>query len=923
MLGFIIGGIALVPAYGYYSNIYLPSTTNPSQHGDPFTTLWNGQIPQTYSSITGATFDFFAGPPNGAPNNGIQCGGGCAGVQTFSHAVFASEIILVVIELDLNNTSCLGVSDSQGNSYSIENCFATHNMVEQIEFSRMSGTGSVTFSLTATAGNYYASFFGYRGVGTVLPSVSHVVTTSSAASTDAITTSAFSGILFGRFTIDNTTIAGAVGLTGTARQGFTWIATDTRVISAGESSTIPTITWSWTGMTCHVCFLTNVAIPLTNGQPNTCDSTGYQCFNAIVVGGNIEMKQNATFPAIALTNSSIDLSQGVGKALTMAFSIAQYPGAFGPSQGLTVGWFLRQNSTLPNTLGWTPLKDNAVALLVMFTVNPGVINYYVYIQRQLGQQLWQGSPTPTCNQVATIFLCAKNSTTPGTLALPLELNFTGATASGSGVTTASSESYLCTDIGKASTTCNLGGENNQPVSWANTNLQLNFTLPWLNIQNNYYAGLWESAGSPGSGSFQWNTAQSLGPNSIISVFTPPASSQNPNIAEGGFFGWIGRSLGGAWNAAAGALAPITNPILGFGNSLLSVFTSGLIQAGNLLIQGLTTLESIMVGVMNVIGNFLGWGNVGTSMQQMINALVTLFTNGSVATFFGDLPTIFARLIDNIDIAIPWLPIAFNTASNLTLLGVNAIVFLPTLIKFVFFWVSGVFVTVLILFWFIYTGDDALGGMLGFLETTEWLIFGIGLGFVAELVNYFLDIVTYLIGLIPKPFVQMVAHAVPRMPVVQTNANFVSPSFDLAEVRAGNMLSILSWMIGVTFLDWYEQVTPALPGSIGALLPSAASSLTGLAGLLPLLEILTAFVGVAAIVFWPLMRMMEFSLGEVGGPSVTLGPGRRLNAGPSGIHIGSGTKHFQGRLEKKLGLRVEEKKQEAEIKSSGASSMGVG
>jgi len=56
---------------------------------------------------------------------------------------------------------------------------------------------------------------------------------------------------------------------------------------------------------------------------------------------------------------------------------------------------------------------------------------------------------------------------------------------------------------------------------------------------------------------------------------------------------------------------------------------------------------------------------------------------------------------------------------------------------------------------------------------------------------------------------MVAHAFPRIPIVETNARFVNPSFDLAAIRSGNMLSVWAWFIDFTFLAWYNGVTPAL------------------------------------------------------------------------------------------------------------------
>ena len=910
MLSLIISGIALVPAYGYYSNVYLPST-HPSQP-DPFTTLWNGQIPSTVSSTVAVGF-------NDICTANVNC------VST-AFSTSGKDVIVVV------GWACStgAISDSQGNTWSTlgsvtgyGNWSLTTVAWGFFAIDSKSGSDTVTWNCNGFSGYVALAYHGFTSLGNEHDSGSLLVPDPNPQTISVSSGSIALEVSIGfRQTLACPTVSqtsptprhtdSQCGINGT-NNSYVALEGDSGPFNSAQSVT-------QTGTFTNIAAFWHSMIELKGRVSPPCSFSGYQCLNASILSGNIQLTSNATFPGIAMSNDSIDLSTGASKAI--AFGIMNVGNVVTSSNGVGAefGWFLRQNGTLPNTPFWSPTNDSSVVLLETLTVTANKFNYYLYMQRSLGQRLFIGSENPSCSQVYSLFLCASNTTNNSPTFTPLVLNYTGAST---GTGTAPGQSYLCTDTGGGATTCNFGGVNNAAIALANTILRINFTQPWLNLQNNYYVGYWQRANYPLGTTLSWATSNSQNTNNVISVFTPGGSTLNPDIAEGGFFGWVGRSLGGAWNAVAGTLGPIVAPALNLGNSLLAAFVSALIQAGNLLIQGLTVLESIMVAAMNAIGNFIGWGNVGTSMQQLITALVTLFTNGSVTTFFGDLPTVIGRFIDYINVAVPWLPIAFNTASNVILLGVNAIVFIPTLVQFTFFWVSGVFVTVLILFWFIYTGDDALGGMLAFLETAEWFIFGLGVGLVSNIVNFFLDIVTYLIGLIPKPFVQMVAHAIPRLPIVDTGAHFVSPSFDLGEVRAGNMLSILSWMIGLTFLDWYEQVTPALPGSIGALLPSAAASLTGLTGLLPLLEILTAFVGLAALVFWPLTRMMEYALGDIGNIPLTMGPGRRLNAGPSGIRLRVGGKRFQGRLEKKLGERKEAAKQAAEIKAAGASSMGIG
>lgn len=929
MLSLIIAGIALVPLYGYYHFQVQPALQNGNR--DPFTTIWNGQIPNTFSTQNaGSSTITFNSKVNatGARNANSP-------ISLPAITVTSGDTIIVTLSSRDNTGVDYGksttVTDTQSNTYTTRVfiigqacCGFDYNTF--VYTAKASATGSNTITLNNPLDQIvYTSLVGldYSGVKGFGNIANQTYTSSSQTGTNSlsITTATTGSVILETYaggSASATTLA-SPNSGQTIRNDFIAVVqtSDKTGISGSNSQSY---NWNNPSLNCSagsLCGFTFVMLELTNTQSAIlCEQVGYHCSNSSIINGDINLNATSGRNAVVLDTSQIDLSTGVNKSIAFGQLITASP-CSPQCANSEVAWFLTvngttvtNNSTLNNLslLNYNPLNDTSVALEVLRVwTSTTSVNYYVYMQRTLGQasRISGQSDNPyssgTCPQSSTIFLCTVSTHGTNAGSLSLALNFTG-NSNGSG----NGESYLCIDAGAGSTTCQLGGKNNVQVNLANTNFAINFTQPWINIQQKYYLGYWSSSpqivNSP-----TVVTSDTVGStfSPVISLYTPSGSGKT-NGQD--FFGWIGSSLGGAWNQVAGALAPITNPVFAFGNSLLSVFISGLIQAGNLLIKGLTVLESIMVSVMNTIGNFLGWGNVGTSMQQLINAMVTLFTNGSVATFFGDLPTVVSRFIDYINVAIPWLPIAFNIASNVILLGVNAIVFIPTLVKFIFFWVSGVFVIVLIVFWFIYTGDDALGGMLAFLETAEWFIFGLGVGLVSNIVNFFLDIVTYLIGLIPKPLVQMVAHAMPRLPIVQTGAHFISPSFDLGEVRAGNMLSILSWMIGLTFLDWYEQVTPALPGSIGSLLPSAASALTPLTGLLPLLEIITALTGAIALIFWPMTKIMEYALGDISGIPVTMGPGRRLNAGPSGISVRTATKRFQGRLEKKLGKIKEESKQ---------------
>lgn len=899
--------LLIVPAFAYYQfNVApnLPGGSNYSQP-DPFNVIWDGQVPTAFG-VTSAT----------TTHDG-SCGGTCSYALPQVDVNNGNTFVLWIGGLGNPSTS-ISVTDGFGDTWTktvpsagnAGGCFGDFAEIWTAT-AGASGITTVVYTVTTGGGNdvfiallqVYQGVTGFGNSATTAPAG----TGSSASLTIATSTgsivvgSAFAGINSGAIT------PGA-GQTSRITNGF---SADGNACSGGagtnnihgnladepQTAGSTTFTQTWTGTT-----LFAMAILELKGTPSITTFTGcspsYACQNSVVSAGNIFTNPNSTFPGIALSTSAVDLSTGASKAL--AFTMTGIVNS-SINTGQEVAWFLTLNSTLPTQASYNPLKDPSIVLLVFgVKQSTAAVNYYVYLQRQPGQTLSVGADDPgtSCQYGSTQFRCVSAvpfNTAGGSNNFHLVLNFTGGSNGAGGA----GQSYLCGgSVASGPNTCNVGGigriadQNGGGLSFAG--YLFNQTLfPWVNLQNNYHVGIW--SGATGH-SFEWVTATNAN-GAIFSVYTPNAALPG-TTTEGGFFGWVGRALGGAWNAVAGPLGSVVNPILGLGNSLMSAFISALIQAGNLILTGLGVLQGLVVTVLNLVGNAAGFGNIGTTFQTITNQLITFFTT-KVPTIVTNIPTLFSRFFDTMSVLFPWLPTALAVALNVLTLAINAMIFIPTLVGFIFFFVSGVFVTALILFWFIYTGDDALGGILAFVETAEWLMFGIGVRYLTVLINFLTDIITATIGLVPKPIVQIVAHAFPRIPIVEVNARFVSPSFDLGEIRSGNMLSALSWMIGITFLCWYESVTPALPGSLGALLPATLPSLVPLATLLPLLEILTALVGAGAFIFWPLTRTMEFLVGDVGGPMVTLGPGRRISGGPGAISISKGAKRFQGRLEKSL------------------------
>src|SRR5207249_10404006 len=277
------------------------------------------------------------------------------------------------------------------------------------------------------------------------------------------------------------------------------------------------------------------------------------------------------------------------------------------------------------------------------------------------------------------------------------------------------------------------------------------------------------------------------------------------------------------------------------------------------------------------------------------------------TIFANTGALFARFFDVNSVYFSWLPTALNIAVTIATLGVNGVLFVLTIIDFSFRLVGGVYLIILLTLFLVYTGDDALGGILGFLETTQWLILG-PLGWLTRILNFALDLVTYLIGLIPKPSIQMVAHSIPRIPIIETSAHFVNPSFDLAAIRNGNMLAVWAWFVDFTFLAWYNGVTPALPGSLGYLLPGMpATTFAALRGFLPMLEICLIVVSALAFIIWPVNKMFSMISLDLDILNFDMSPGRKISqTGLGTVSVKIGKKRLQGRLAKKLEKRKAEK-----------------
>ena len=183
-------------------------------------------------------------------------------------------------------------------------------------------------------------------------------------------------------------------------------------------------------------------------------------------------------------------------------------------------------------------------------------------------------------------------------------------------------------------------------------------------------------------------------------------------------------------------------------------------------------------------------------------------------------------------------------------------------------------------------------------TAEALAFFL-IKWVGFLFNLGLDLLTFLVGLVPKPFVQIAASRVPRLPILETSARVVFPSMDLSEFRSGNILSPWLWTLGFWFDVWFESRTPPLPGSLAALVPATAANMQLLANLLPLMQVLV-FISSGLMALWIVMLPLKLLGADLGiFETIGIGAGGRPTNAPGAIRFSRGQKHFQRRLQGKV------------------------
>ncbi|HYT41777.1 MAG TPA: hypothetical protein VEP90_05485, partial [Methylomirabilota bacterium] len=375
---------------------------------------------------------------------------------------------------------------------------------------------------------------------------------------------------------------------------------------------------------------------------NLCPA-GYTCQNAFNdVNNLLNLKANSTFPGIAISNSPIDFASAASKELfwfetwTNSTNIVSQP----------IAWFLTTNQTLATQTNYNPLNDSSVILINIMYPNPtnGIKNYYNYQAKTAGQSLISTSgtetnPYPTCPQSATLYICSQSTAAFGTAFhdFSMTMNYTG-TASAGGPNGAS---LTCSDttpgVGPNTYDFCLSAYAPSPCASANAPACSTRVFPYLNVnQGPYYIGYWSAAGQTGNIQFGTSNSGAFSRRANMAfVWVPnPCGGTAVNCAQsttdtGGFFGWLGHTVGTAFSIAGNTLGNAFSPLLNVGGSIMGAFISALVQGLSILIQG-------FIAVFNVIGNLLGLGNIGTDLAQVMSGigstLITTFK--SIVQFFA-------------------------------------------------------------------------------------------------------------------------------------------------------------------------------------------------------------------------------------------------------------------------------------------------
>lgn len=611
----------------------------------------------------------------------------------------------------------------------------------------------------------------------------------------------------------------------------------------------------------------------------------YNLANAVSSGGTIVLQPTSTQAGIAISKSPIDLSSANSREVLFDTSIGWGAAGFGTTAALK-DWYLTTSSVLPTNLtSYNPYTDPQVIALFQITNCSGTSCQFAFFEKtnttgltdSIANENFGGCAMgASCDFSPQITVGAANQVVQASVFL----NYTGANG---GTIPVGNSCGALGQISGGSSQCGVTVDvNGGSFTFLGQSSSRWATYPRLDIGTKYFLGLFTNSKNAGGVNIDYFSNLYAADIFSVSSFLPAATPQTPPqpVQASGFFAPLINFLiqAGVWIMAQifsffGWLAGVLGPILS------TVFQ---------------VLENFVVLVLNAIGNLLGWGNIGTDLQTLISNLITFLTDPTNGLPFWILqvPAYMSRFFSWITIGATWIPVSLILAQNVLNVAVAGFNQAITILSIALQFIAASSSFLLIFSFFLYTGDDALTGMIDWAGTAEKLIFS-ATNIIFDVVNVSLDFMVLIISLVPKPFVQSSAGKVPRLPSLGVGGGSLAwPRLDFAEALSGNLIVYWLWMLGLYMSMWYESRNPCLFGSLCALVPATASNMQLLATILPVLQVFVFFSG-GLCLFWIVNRpLMVIGLPNVLEESgLGVGPGRQSRGGLFVPGIKKNVAHF--------------------------------
>jgi len=432
------------------------------------------------------------------------------------------------------------------------------------------------------------------------------------------------------------------------------------------------------------------------------------CFSGLAC---IDLGSDSSITSIALTKITNDFSTVSGKMWT--YNVYMATTSSTPTQDKRWGFYLTTNGTVPthaigSSNAYDPKGDPSVYLFAnnacTSSCNIGGstrIESDTGFLRTIGTTGTIASEDSGCGGSSSIYMCGNAVYNPSSVyEYNLILNFTGATNGGS-----------CNGLGI--------GNSCSYESVTSSLLSSTSALPWFQFQSiQYYVGFYLMPGLGSEVYFAYDTGAGPGINEINSVvITPTGTTQPSNIDTGGFFG------------------PIIKALISIGVFILQN-----------IISFATFLYTLYIAALNIMGAWLGLGNVGFNLDSFLRAFVTFM--GQMASIIANLGSGITVLINDVSIGgIFIVGLLTSTASWL-----SAAVSLSGKLKQIFDLVFQYGNNMLwIFFWstfFLYTATgEGWSGTLEFFNAVNWAS-SLGANFVIRMVNFGVQAIAFLKGFIP-------------------------------------------------------------------------------------------------------------------------------------------------------------------------------